>query len=206
MKTSRFLKFAVAAAIAMSCIPSLSADILTADFVNPVDDGVLASIQVTLNNVTGELTTTWVAPVGDFFNGEYAFAFNAGDPSRGTVNEQALQNVAFLDTEATLSNASSYTVTEDPGGPDYDGSVVGWLAGDTVITCGNTLGVCKEFMTGVDSFAQSAFISEINIGGTLQSASSAAPEPGYWGLVVLCLGFMAIRKRACDTGFTSARG
>ena len=96
-------------------------------------------------------------------------------------------------------------MTEDPGSPDYDGSVAGWLAGDTVITCGNTLGICKEFFTGVYSFDKNAFVSEINIGGTLQSTSSA-PEPGYWGLVVLCVGFMAIRKRVCDTGFTSARG
>jgi hypothetical protein len=97
MKTSRFLRFAIAAALAVSCIPSLSADILTADFVNPVDDGVLASIQVTLNNVTGELTTTWVAPVGHSFNDQYEFDFNVGDPSRGAINAQTIQNVVFLD-------------------------------------------------------------------------------------------------------------
>lgn len=195
MSRTRFLKFAVAAALAMSCIPSLSADILTADFVNPVNDGILDSIQMTVNNVTGELTATWIAPAGDFFNGQYAFAFNAGDPSRGTVDEQTNQNSAFLDVVTTLTNAPSFTVTEDVGGPDYDGSVAGWQAGDTIITCGNDVSVCGEFITGIYSYSQNAFVSEVNISGTLESASTA-PEPAYWSLAALCLGFIVVRKRA----------
>jgi hypothetical protein len=85
--------------------------------------------------------------------------------------------------------------------PDYDGSVAGWLAGDTLATCGDTPGVCSDFLTGIDSFSQNAGVSTINTSGVLQSASSpsSAPEPRYWGLLVLCVGFTAIRKRRYES-------
>lgn len=91
-----------------------------------------------------------------------------------------------------LSNAPSYSVTESPGDSDYDGSVVGWQAGDTIITCGNT-DTCNDFLTGIYSFGLNQFIVSLNTSGTLES--TAAPEPRYWAPLLLFGGFMLIRKR-----------
>lgn len=187
---------------ALSFCGLLSAGTLTVDLVNPSSDGILAEIDVSLDNVTGALTTTYLARAGDFFNGQYQFDFNAGDPSQGTVIEQLSENSVFLDPVATLSDASSYTVTEGPGGMDYDGSVIGWQAGDTIITCGDT-DSCSDFSTGIFSFSAGEFVAQLDTSGTLESAA-AAPEPRYWAPLVLFSGLMWIGKRSAARSRTTA--
>jgi hypothetical protein len=196
MRPSQFAIPCATIAIALSFSQLLSAGTLTVDLVNPSSDGILAEVDVSLDNVTGALTGTFIARAGDFFNGEYDFDLNIGDPSRGTVDAEADQNIAFLDPVATASNASSYTtVTEIPGGPDYDGSTIGWQAGDTIITCGDT-DACGDFETIVDSFALSEFVGTLDTSGTLEGPT-AAPEPRYWApLLVLFGGFMLIRRHS----------
>jgi hypothetical protein len=197
MKDLRFNRHLVMAALLLAFASVANAGIVTVDFSG---NGILAEIEATINNVTGALTATYITQSGDFFNGEYQFDLNLGDPSQGTVNEQSNQNAAFLDPVATLSNATSFTVTESPGGPDYDGSAVGWQAGDTVITCGDVFPTCNQFLTGIYSFGSNDFVSIVDASGTLESASASAPEPSYAWLMWAMGGLVLVWKRRTRLG------
>src|SRR3979411_3032773 len=115
MTFPRLHNSAFLALIAFSCVPGAKASLLTFDLINPSSEGIIAELKGSVDNVSGVVTTTWIVREGDFLDGTYEFAFNAGDPSRGPVIEQQLQNIVFFDPVATLSHATTFTASEGPG-------------------------------------------------------------------------------------------
>ncbi len=198
MQIFRLHHYALAAILGLGALSVANAATLSFDLVNPSSSDNLAEITGSLDNVTGELTATFIAHSGYFFDGQYQFDLNMGDPSRGTVIEQQTQNVVFLDALATVSHVSSFTVSEGPGGPDYGGSVVGWQSGDTIITCGDVLAQgCTTFESGIYSFGAGSFVGLMATSGILGdgSQSNAVPEPGYVvPMLVLLAGFVVVRR------------